>query len=424
MLVAPQTTSDCESFSAHACCPRLPREGKMILTQCAVCATKLGLSLETDRGRLRLRTWHRWEVCGSCSTRYCSAECREQHWEKGGHDQLCKHIERAGGAEQYNANQKYAEAVAVAAEACADDTKGQTCYICYGEGDEDEGLVRGCACRGGAGFAHVSCLARQAKILYAEAEENNLDEKVLNERWARWYECGLCEQRHHGVVACALGWACWKTYVGRPETDKIRINAMAVLGHGLTESHQHEDALSVREAELSMMRRIGAPEVHILIVQSNLANAYHMLRRPGQALRARQDVYSGMLKLNGGEHLMTLEAANNYASCLGDLQRHKEAKSLLRKTIPVARRVLTDDDEITLRMRLNYAVALHDDPRATLDDFRETVTTLEDATRIARRVLGPSHPFVEMIERRLRNARATELTVSSLADELEAMTPT
>ena len=118
----------------------------MILTQCAVCATKLGLSLETDRGRLRLRTWHRWEVCGSCSTRYCSAECKEQHWEKGGHDQLCKHIERAGGAEQFYANTKYTEAVAVAAEACADDTKGQTCYICYGEGDEDEGLVRGCAC--------------------------------------------------------------------------------------------------------------------------------------------------------------------------------------------------------------------------------------------------------------------------------------
>ena len=149
----------------------------MILTQCAVCATKLGLSLETDRGRLRLRTWHRWEVCGSCSTRYCSAECRELHWEKGGHDQLCKHIERAGGAEQFYANTKYTEAVAVAAEACADDTKGQTCYICYGEGDEDEGLVRGCACRGTAGFAHVSCLAEQAKILVTEAEENNLSSK-------------------------------------------------------------------------------------------------------------------------------------------------------------------------------------------------------------------------------------------------------
>ena len=28
----------------------------------------------------------------------------------------------------------------------------------------------------------------------------------------------MCEQEYHGVVACALGWACWKTYVGRPET--------------------------------------------------------------------------------------------------------------------------------------------------------------------------------------------------------------
>ena len=53
-----------------------------------------------------------------------------QHWKEGGHDQLCKKIKKAGGAEQYNANQKYAAAVAVAAEACADDTKGQTCYIC------------------------------------------------------------------------------------------------------------------------------------------------------------------------------------------------------------------------------------------------------------------------------------------------------
>ena len=39
--------------------------------------------------------------------------------------------------------------------------------------------MRGCSCRGTAGFAHVSCLAEQAKILFAEAEENNLDAKAL-----------------------------------------------------------------------------------------------------------------------------------------------------------------------------------------------------------------------------------------------------
>ena len=88
----------------------------MILTQCAVCATDLGLT--------------RGKKCGRCSTRYCGPECQKKHWEEGGHDQLCKLIKKAGGAEQYNANIKYTEAVAVAAEECADDTKGQTCYIC------------------------------------------------------------------------------------------------------------------------------------------------------------------------------------------------------------------------------------------------------------------------------------------------------
>ena len=73
-------------------------------------------------------------------------------------------------------------------------------------------------------------------------------------------------------------------------------------------------------------------------------------------------------------------------------------------------------------------MALHDDPRATLGDFREAVTTFEDTGGIARRMLGPSHPLVGVNERCLRNARAAararELNVSSLADELEAMTPT
>ena len=39
---------------------------------------------------------------------------------------MCKKIHRGGNAEQYNADKKFKEAVAVAVEACADDTKGQT----------------------------------------------------------------------------------------------------------------------------------------------------------------------------------------------------------------------------------------------------------------------------------------------------------
>ena len=64
-------------------------------------------------------------------------------------------------------------------------------------------------------------------------------------QWPRWHTCSLCEQDYHGVVKCALGWACWKTYVGRPETKWARSLAMSVLGNGLAAEHHHEDALSV-----------------------------------------------------------------------------------------------------------------------------------------------------------------------------------
>jgi tetratricopeptide (TPR) repeat protein len=389
---------------------------RMILTQCAVCATELGLSLG--------------KKCGRCSTRYCGPECQVQHWQEGGHDKLCKKIKKAGGAEVYNANKKYAEAVTVAAEACADDTKGQTCFVCTQalHWKTKEGLVRGCACRGTAGFAHVSCLAEQAKILVAEAEENNLGDKVKNERWARWYNCSLCEQEYHGVVACALGWACWKTYVGRPERDGLRLLAMGVLGQGLSAASHYEDALSVMEAELSMMRRRGVSEHNMLITRGNLATTYQSLGRNEEALRPQRDVYFGLLKLHGEEHRETIREASNLASSLSDLKRFEEAKALLRKMIPVARRVYGDSHDLMLQMRANYAIALYDDDGATLDDLREAVTTLEEIERTARRVLGGEHPFTVEIEEDLEGSRAALRAresdgVSSVCEAVAAMTP-
>jgi len=249
-------------------------------------------------------------------------------------------------------------------------------------------------------------LAEQAKILVAEGEENNLGLKALDARLERWYECSLCEQRYHGVVACALGWACWKTYVGRPETNQIRQLAMNLLGNGLSTTRHHEDALSVKEAELSMLRHLGASEYDLLIVQSNLANSYQFLGRQEEALPLRRDVYSGRLKLYGEENEDTLSAANNYASSLKSLGRFEEAKSLLRKSIPVARRVLGVGHTVTLRLRWICAEALYLDTDATLDDLREAVAALEDVERTARRVFGGAHPLTGSIEGDVRKARA------------------
>ena len=130
----------------------------MILTNCAACAAPLA---------------HDAPRCIRCHTRYCNKTCQHDHWRRG-HKQICKKIHRAGGAEQYYADKNYKEAVAVAVEACADDTKGQTCYICMEalHRRTGEGLVRGCACgdrdgvaSGSTGVTVASCTCRWARIM-------------------------------------------------------------------------------------------------------------------------------------------------------------------------------------------------------------------------------------------------------------------
>ena len=51
-------------------------------------------------------------------------------------------------------------------------------------------------------------------------------------------------------------------------------------------------------------------------------------------------------------------------------------------------------------------MVLYMDTSATLDDLREAVTTLDEAERIARRVLGGANPTVLGIEDSLQDARA------------------
>ena len=156
---------------------------------------------------------------------------------------------------------------------------------------------------------------------------------------------------------------------------------------------------------MSAMQRVGASGDTLLAAQSNLSSVYYSLGRDEEALAMDREVYSGTLRLNGEDHRDTILTANNYARSLNSLQRFEEAKSLSHKMMLVARRVLGESNELTLKIRWHYATALYLDPAASLGDLREAVTALEDMERIARRVLGGAHPFTEKIEGALRTSR-------------------
>ena len=96
-----------------------------------------------------------------------------------------------------------------------------------------------------------------------------------------------------------------------------------------------------------------------------------------------------------------------YAASLLNLERFVEGRALLLKVVSVARRVLGDNNRLTFRMRWCYAMALYEDPAATLDDLREAKTRLEELAPYARRVLGGAHPLTTGIERSLILSQAT-----------------
>ena len=358
----------------------------MILTNCAACAAPLGLSLG--------------KKCGRCSTRYCGPACQKQHWD-GGHKELCKKIKKTGGAEQYNANKKYSEAVAVAVEECADDTKGQTCYICTQalHWKTKEGLVRMCACRGTAGVAHVSCLMEQAKILCDEGREHNLDGERWQSRWRQWDTCDLCEQSYHGVVKCALGWACWKSYVCRPEDDAIRASALLLLGLGLSRINRFGNALVVFEALADNIRRFPYDEGHDGILydcESNIAMCYGALGRLEEALEIQRWIYDRDVASGTADTEDSFITAKQLAFTLTKLGREAEAKSFLSKRVVEAERALGSDNETVLWLRRDYAIALFDAPgHLPLSDIIKARAILEDVLSRRRRIWGAKDEVVE-----------------------------
>ena len=183
------------------------------------------------------------------------------------------------------------------------------------------------------------------------------------------------------------------------------MSAMRHLGTGLSDAKHHEEALAVMEAELSMSRRLGASEYTILVVQSNLAVIHGELGNMEKALIMERDVYSGRLRLHGEGHEETLRAAGNYTTSLKHLMRYAEAKSLLRKAVPVARRTLGAEHDYTLNLRDIYGRCLYRDPGASRDDVAEAIEIMDDVQRRARRVFGPGHPNWNTLPQELTAAR-------------------
>ena len=323
--------------------------------------------------------------CGRCKTTYCSAACQTQHWKEGGHKDLCKRIKRGGGAEQYHADRRYAEAAVEAVEACAEATKGQTCYICRDE-KSTEGLVRGCACHTTEGFAHLSCLVREAQV----CGEDELQQHNRNKLWTKWAECGLCRQRYHGPVARAMAWGGWKTYLSRPEGDAIRgyaLNVMAVVMEG-------EEGICAATANQDWCGRFNPG--NIMVADENLALMFSKSGRYDEAPPMLRQLRAAKLReLRGSEDEGSVISLLNLACSLYGAKLNAEAIQLLREERPAACRALGEDHHICISLAdiLGRAHHWHGVESGNATELLAAGAVLRDVILRSRKVLGPTHPL-------------------------------
>jgi len=218
-----------------------------------------------------------------------------------------------------------------------------------------------------AGLAHVACLVRQAEMSVKEMEEWGTGMGIR--KWQRCFDCG---EMFHGVVALTLGWACWKTYLGRPEWDGYSCYAMQILANALRTVRRPEEALPVIEASLAVLRRFSPPDLEaILTTRINLSGCLLEIGRQDEALALSRDVYAEWVALKGVSHQVTITCGISLANSLFMTKRWDEARTLVRdQLLPVARQSLGADHHETLKLNQVLAEAVHYDPTATRDDLR------------------------------------------------------
>ena len=280
------------------------------------------------------------------------------------------------------------------------------------------------------GLAHLSCLVRQGEMAVKEKEEWNTGEGIM-----KWQKCFDCGQGFHGPLMLALGWACWKTYAGRPESDQYRCSGMGVLGNAFYTNQRSAEALAVFEVNLAVRRRFFSQhEITILITQTNIAGCLKQLGRLDEAHVLERKIYARRVATLGASNERTLLSGSNLLISLDKLRRYDEVTSFARDLLPVARQSLGADHTITLNISQSLAAALQSNPQRTCDDLRlnqtsrdatrllnfntgkdllEAEAVLDDLIQRRRRVFGPAHPTTLHIEQNLRVVRASSLLNSA-----------
>ena len=299
-----------------------------------------------------------------------------------------------------------------------------SCYICLetsAESSIDQPLLRNCACRGDAGWAHVACLAKFATSKAMEAEAQREQDHSAHIA-SFWDNCILCKTPYMQNMALAMAEAFVKQYEHLPDTNKLRFFSLYSLAMSRFDVGDYDGALelSVRLQELSdflTTKGIDArgQEGGVLAIMGAVLYTKQQFNEALPIYERLRELCVAAFGPNSPE----VESKNETIATLKEKigiggrghQKGDTAAELL-----LARQKFKKCREDTTQLPLNRLGA-YVDLTAALDDdgrYQEAMEQYELLITESRQTFGPDHPYTLEFEHHTNKYRQRMLQFETL----------
>ena len=375
------------------------------------------------------------KTCTACkSVKYCGRDCQTAH--RKAHRKACKNRARELAEE--------AELISVLRDATmkpvGEDSpylpvvdlpsEGACCWICLGEGDDEQGmpLMRECACRGDAGFSHPLCIAKYCRQKCDRIDAGSRNVQASLENWA---DCHNCKMQHRGLLGLGLAEAhmlavknkmpndldvfCAKKDIGCRLIDGAnqirdrRKNGCALARKDLRRAlHIFEEQVKILEAGLGFDQQTTMCLVGDAL--KKCARCHQWLGEVDNELsyyRRAQDVNTECIKLFG----MDGTAASLTMSTNAEIERITGEKAPpldegfidgLKADIQMMTKDLGEDNAIIYNMQHELVMMLR-----SRNDYEEALGVITNLLSRAQRTLGRNHDLTKEYEATLSDLQRT-----------------
>ena len=245
------------------------------------------------------------------------------------------------------------------------------CWVCLeADGGAERPLERGCACRGGAGFVHVDCLASAASA----------SPKL-------WSRCPVCEQRWTGRLQLGIARAHVAALEQLPAEHHDRLFAATTLADALGDAGRLEEAIAIALDALQKRRaHFGADDESTLTSLSRLGTLYIRAGQHPEALQALSEALAG-LRATRAHSAECLSCMNNLAALHSRMTNDAAAAFLIEEALAIKRAQLGDRHPDTLFTQGNLGALLE-----RMGQHDRALALLQATLEAQRQLLGSAHP--------------------------------